>query len=298
MNILQLYQDYGIPFWTEGKNVGSGWINVACPFCQDTSNHLGFNLKQEYFRCWRCGWHATLPTISKLLSMDVISAGRIVGKYGGRARLRISPDILVPKPHVLPSGTDRMLSHHRAYLIKRKFDPEYLEKEWGLLGTGPVSALDSISYKHRIIAPIHWDNQRVSFQARDITGKHPLRYIACPRVRELLHHKHIVYGQQTKWGDVGVCVEGITDVWRLGPLSFATFGIEYTVYQVQQIVAHFDHVVILFDDEPQAQTQAERLAAELRINNVRVRTTTVQGDPGSLDQTEANNLIKSLTRRW
>jgi hypothetical protein len=114
----------------------------------------------------------------------------------------------------------------------------------------------------------------------------------------LVHHKHILYGQQENWGDVGICVEGITDVWRLGPSAFATFGIEFTANQVFHMASAFEWVVILFDEEVQAQAQAEKLAASLRFRAVRVKIHKIVGDPGDLDQEEANHLVKELTKRW
>jgi hypothetical protein len=198
------------------------------------------------------------------------------------------------KSHKLPSNTGPLLKAHKKYLIGRKFDVDKLVREWGLLATGPISHLDGISFNRRIIVPILWDNKRVSFQARDITNKHPLRYIACPKARELIHHKHILYGRQQDWTDVGICVEGVTDVWRLGGRAFATFGIEYTTKQVHEMAKRFKRIVILFDDEPQAQKQAHLLMKRLRSHHVSSEIKSIVGDPGGLSQQDADQLVKQL----
>ena len=69
MDIIRLYRDYGIDHKAEGhKHTRPGWVNTECPFCTGNPGmHLGWNLKEEYFFCWRCGWHAPITTLSELL---------------------------------------------------------------------------------------------------------------------------------------------------------------------------------------------------------------------------------------
>lgn len=296
INIEKLYRDYHIRYWTSGKNVAQGWINTQCPFCDDHSNHLGFSPTGVYV-CWRCGPHPTRKALAKILRMQEEEIGRIVYQYGGTTRRREVPEEAVrigDRKFKFPNMTEPMSRRHRIYLINRKFDPERLEAEWGLLGTGPVSYLDNIDFRHRIIAPIYWDNQIVSFQGRDFTEKSDLRYITCPKNRELVNHKRILYGKQEKWERSGICVEGITDVWRFGPRAFATFGIEYTPAQVHQIRKNFRRVFVIFDDEPQAVEQAEKLAVELRFHGINAQRIPIVGDPGGMDQSDADHLIKEL----
>jgi hypothetical protein len=182
-------------------------------------------------------------------------------------------------------------------LEKRGFDPEYLEKEWNLLGTGPVSLLDNINYKHRIIIPFLWNNSQVSFDSRDITGKHTSKYMACPKNREQIPHKEILYGKQSKWGNTGICVEGPTDVWRFGTRSFATSGIKYTNYQTRIIAKTFSRVAVCFDGgETQATNQARILIGELKFRGVDAFMVNIDGDPGSMKQSEADYLVKQLTK--
>ena len=202
-----------------------------------------------------------------------------------------------------PSDVGPMRQNHRRYLERRGFDPDLVEREWGVLGTGPVSSLDDgagkpVDYRHRLLVPVVWGGREVSFQARDVTGKSDLRYVSCPVTRELVHHKHVLYGRQERWGEVGIVVEGVTDAWRLGPLACATFGVTYTAEQVVELARHFRRVAIVFDSEPQAQAQARRLAATLRL---RLGTEPVVvdlggGDPGSMAQDDADHLVRELTR--
>jgi hypothetical protein len=190
-----------------------------------------------------------------------------------------------------------MRRSHREYLEGRGFDPDAVEREWGVLGTGPASYLDGIDYRFRLLIPVRWGGAEVSFQTRDVTGRSDRKYLACPAGREVKHHKHVLYGRQECWGETGIIVEGVTDVWRLGPRACGTFGIGYAAEQVLAIAKNFRRVAIVFDAERQAQAQARRLAAQLRL---RLGTEPVVvdlgdgADPGSMSQDDADHLVRDL----
>ena len=300
MNIIQLFQDYSIPHATEGhKHCQPGWVNTTCPWCTGNPGmHLGYNLDEDYFHCWRCGWHPINETIEKLIGCTKTKVKEIIKTYGGVAHPSThEPKVKIRrKAYRLPSGVIPLNAQHRRYLENRHFDPERVEVEWNLLGTGPVSLLDGIDYKHRIIIPIYWDGHQVSFQSRDITGKHHAKYMACPKDRELILHKHILYGQQQYWSDVGICVEGPIDVWRLGVNAFAVSGIEFTRKQVREIAHHFRRVAVVFDDDPQAIVQADKLVAELKFLDVDAWRVDIEGDPGGMSQTDADYLVKTILK--
>lgn len=296
MKILELYQDFNVQYQTEGhKHCRPGWINTACPFCSGNPGlHLGVALDGSHAYCWRCGWHPIQKAVAGLLKVPEYKAKQIIREYHGV--IDTPEPIIKPriKAHKLPSGIIPLQLQHTQYLIKRGFDPIYLEKEWNLMGTGPVSLLDGISYSHRIFAPVLWEGNQVTFQCRDITNRHPLKYMACPKVREIMHHKHILYGKQSEWKDTGICVEGITDVWKLGPLAFATFGIEYTLSQIRIMSQSFKRIAVVFDDEIQAQNQADKLVGELCFRGVDAFKITIEGDPGSMPDDDIKHLINNV----
>ena len=299
MKIEELYQDYNVDYLTEGhRHCRPGWANTSCPFCSGNPGyHLSFNMKHNYFICWRCGWHNNIQTISALLGVRFSDAQDIIKEYGGKSN---KADLIIlkkagGKPHQLPSNSMPLLTNHKKYLEKRNFNPNKLEKKWGILGTGPLSMLDDINFKHRIVIPIIWDGQQVSFQTRAISNSN-LKYITCPKDREIIEHKHILYGKQEAWGDVGICVEGVTDVWRFGSISFSTFGISYTTQQVRQIKNNFKKVIVIFDSDPQAQVQANKLVNELVFKGVNAFNIKIDGDPAEMNQKNANKLIKKVVR--
>lgn len=284
MDIIRLFQDYNIDFITEGnKHCTPGWANTHCPFCEGSRNyHLGVNLSDNYFVCWRCGWHPNDITISKLLGVSIKDTREIIRLYGGTSRraTKAKDPVVKMRAFKFPTGTGPMLIQHKKYLQKRNYDYTKLETEWGLLGTGPMAMLDDLNYCHRVIAPIYWDDKIVSFQGRDITGKSELKYLTCPQKREIIQHKHILYGQPaifTTW-DTCICVEGIFDAWAVGKYAVATFGIKYTGEQLR-LLSKFKKVIVWFDQEKQAQEQASKLVSELRFRGVKTEHIFTPDDP-------------------
>lgn len=297
MRVLDLYRDYNVPHQTEGhKHCRDGWVNTSCPFCTGNPGlHLGATLDGSVFTCWRCGWKPASKAVAELIGVSEPQAKEIMRKYGGTSvKQPKKPEQKNKKPHKFPSDTGPLQPRHKRYLADRRFDPDKLEKKWKLLGTGPVAMLDDISYKHRILAPIFWEGERVSFQARDITDRHKVKYMGCPEDREKIKHKHILYGKQSAWSETGICVEGITDVWRLGTKAFATFGIKFTKKQIRQIAKNFLRVIIMFDDDPQAQKQAKLLEGELQFRGVETKRIDLKGDPADLTEKQAKYLVKKI----
>lgn len=308
MDIIRLYRDFGVDHVTQGhKHARPGWVNVECPFCKDLPNsnpgyHLGWNVEDEYFKCWRCGWKPPVKAVMALTNMTFYDVQQILPAYGvNRTYVKQLPKGKLD--FTFPSGTTEIWEPHRKYLrTKRNFDPDKIEKLWGIKGTGPVSNLKRIdktlvSYRFRIIIPFQWNGQTVSFDARDITEKQQNKYQACPKEREVIEHKKILYGNQEEWIDTGIGTEGPTDVWRLGPLSCATSGIEYTHAQVKLIARTFKRFAVVFDDEFQAQQQALKLVADLKFRGVDAWNVKVKGDPGGLKQHEADELVKSIIKK-
>jgi hypothetical protein len=295
MDIIRLYQDFGIEYLTEGhKHATQGHVNTHCPFCSGSRDfHLGFNIHAGVFHCWRCGWHPLVETLARLLGMSESQVFPIVQEYGGKARRAyVEPIIRVrAKAHRLPSDTGPMGPSHRKYLKQRGFDPDELEREWGLLGTGPLSLLDGVHYSRRIIIPIFWEGERVSFQGRDITGKSNRKYMACPEERELVKHKHILYRHpKNNSKDCCIVVEGVTDAWRVGTSAVATFGIKYTKEQLR-ILRTFRRVVVWFDQEDFAQEQAHKLIMELSFGGVETDQIFTPKDPADTDPERVRRIV-------
>ncbi len=97
---------------------------------------------------------------------------------------------------------------------------------------------------------------------------------------------------------VCIAVEGVTDVWRLGPQAFSVFGTQYKIEQVLAASARCRSVAVVFDAERPAQTQARKLAAQLRaVGTIAWVYKLPTGlDPGALSPDEAQELVQQIER--
>ena len=311
INILKLYRDFNIEYRDQGdKHCRIGWVQIDCPFCTGSNGshfHLGYCIDSSSkfaggFVCWRCGGHSSYNVLRQVLKQgtdvkEIIKRYRISGSSGPSVQAQIR---LVKSTFKFPSGTEEMKSHHRQYLLKRKFDPDYIEKEWGVLGSGPLSSLSYgigknkkvLDFRNRLIIPIEWGGKVVSFQGRAITERSKMKYLACPEEREVMNLKTIFYGK-TDWKRC-VVVEGVTDVWRLGFGAVSLFGIKYTLKQIR-VLSKFKEVFLLFDPEDQAQKQAKKIQAALEFRGVKVELLDfLKTDPGDMEQDDADHLMNEL----
>ena len=297
MNIQQLYNDYSITFVTEGhKHSSIGWCHTVCPFCTGHFGyHLGYNEQENYFNCWRCGAHHIDETLSALLNISKRDAQKLIKQYSENTIINKTKPKIQLQPFKLPSNLSDfgLPEQHRKYIIKRNFDPDKLQKEWDIRAAGVFSRLGNIDFKHRLIMPIYWGNEIVSFLSRDITDKHLQKYLVCPTVREVINIKKTLYGKQDKWNDSIIVVEGVFDVWRLGVQSTAVYGIKFTPSQVR-LLAKFKKVVVMFDNDSQGIVQSKKLVAELKFRGVDSFRVDIADDPANLSQSEADYLVKQL----
>jgi len=296
MDFQKLCDHYRISTAPPGdKHHREGWINVPCPFCSgNPGHHLGYSEDRGSFSCYRCGRKKRLKAIMGLLNISEPEAKRIIRQFKGRPTARdktkSKPKIRRIRKLIWPTGTGPMAEIHHRYLRGRGYDSKALERLWGLKGT-----LRTGLYKFRVMAPITFEDRLVSYQGRDITGRSPLKYKACAQENEVRDHKHCLYGLDKVPGDTVVIVEGIADVWRLGPGAVATFGIQYTRQQVMLLRGFSTQFVMYDSGDPQAVIQARSLAAELSAFSGSVEILALDtGDPGEMEQEEADKLMHEL----
>ena len=290
--------NYNIDIAQSGKHFRSGWVNIPCPFCHGHAGyHGGFNIEKGYYNCHRCGSHPLTKVISILTGVSQNIAKDIVKKYSTVSAIVSQRDSQKNRPSqiIFPSDTGPLTFRAKQYLMSRNFDPDKLTSIWGLLSTGHTGF-----YKYRILAPIYQRQQLVSYQTRDITNHHPQKYLACHQEEEIIQHQHCIYGLDQATNRRCVVVEGITDVWRLGPGAVATFGISFTKQQARLIAINFNKVFIMFDSDSQAQEKAEELGFLIgsAFNNpvevINLPFLIDETDPGDLPQDEANALMKEI----
>ena len=256
-SIISALDDNGILYAHEGNHhCREGWVQVkTCPFCGSNNYHLGYNTDDNYFSCYRCGWHSVRDVCKELgivLSRLQFANSESLEKKNNKDNI-----IDVNKTCTLPTGSGPIQERHKNYLKNINFDPEYIANEWGILGSGNLGF-----FKFRIIIPVYINTRLITFTARDITNLSDKRYINCKNEESILPIKHTIYGSDKAIFDSVLVVEGPTDVWRYGPGAVATFGIQYSQEQIE-LLKKYKRVVIAYDREKQAQIQAIKLAKQL-----------------------------------
>lgn len=298
-NIRKFYEDYNIEYY-EGEHSHAhcrpGWINTSCIRCTGNPGlHLGFSENSGQFVCWRCGFIPLIQGIKLFTGKPWHECKRIIEQYGGVKKYM--RHVKEPKEKdidvIFPKGTLKEFPEtHKKYLEKRNFDPDELIDTWDLSATGMLG-----NYKFRIIAPIYYRNILMSYQGRDITDRAFAKYMACDTELEKRHHKHCLYGMDMVSSETVLVVEGITDVWRLGPGAIATFGIKYTEAQVLLLYHNFKRIFVMFDwMDSQAIKQAKKLV--MQLNTLGKESYFIQldkqCDPGDLSPDDAKYVMRDL----
>lgn len=295
LNVIKLLNDYHVKYWTEGKNVSPGWVNVKCVFCEDSSNHLGWNIKDGYFNCWKCGKHKIDYTLSRILNLPKTQVNDIIFEYSfyGTQLNSLNKKQNYAKSVSLPGG--KLNKYHIKYLKNRKFDVDFLVKKYELKGTGPIEFWNKINYSLRIIIPIVYKGKVISFQGRDITNKQKERYKGCPIEKSVVNYKHIFYNMDNVIDNKVVVVEGVVDVWRLGDGFIGSFGTSLTPQQIK-LLNQYEEIFFLFDSEKEAQNKAKKYAFELSSigKKVEVLQLDTQNDPGELPEEEVSFIRKEI----
>lgn len=276
MDLLRLFQDHGIAFASEGaEHYRPGWLNLPCPFCSgNPGNHLGFNIEEEYFFCWRCGHKPVTKVIESLLGINWRRVKELLRKYDGKTHNPSKKVSLKRKSFKLPAAVPLKESPGGCfYLKKRGFSGEevlLLEDLFELKITQPGAFTDNMDLSYRVLIPIKHKGKVVSWQTRDMSGNAKLKYISCPEAREVIHHKHIFYNDNG--GDEAVLCEGVFDVWKVtlaGYQAICGFGVELTKEQILRLIK-MKKVLIFFDPDIAGQKKSALLYKQLLFTGVEV----------------------------
>lgn len=296
--IMAIYNDLSIPYWTEGKNVSVGWVNVQCPFCNDGSNHCGTNPATELFSCWLCGKKGHF--VDLLVELSGLSFGAckdLVTESGGSFKepvidtirntlegqsieLKLDSDVRpeLPKLFELITGnTNSPLLDE--YLQRRNMTRATLiEYGCGICRAG--------EYMHRMIIPVFYQGKLVSFQAADMTGRASLKYQSAPLSMGRINDYLFGYDEIDK---IMIVVEGVPDKWRAGKEAVAAFTSHLTPAQVKLIKdKNLDELYFCFDPDLTAYYKSREEAEEFRayIPKVEVLRLPYGQDPDKAGQAE------------
>jgi hypothetical protein len=294
LDYLTFFEDYGIDYATEGPNVGNNYIGVMCPWCGDTSYHGGVPKNgQHKFTCWRCGGHSLEATLSRMTGLKDIQS--ILSKYDdGASTFNTEQRVLVhPERKVVVPGGD-LEWYHRKYLEKRRYDPDYLIREYKVKGTTPTSEQGT-----RVYFPIYYGGEVVSYQGRSIRDDAYLRYLTASPDEEKVFHKSILFNLDNCKSETIVMVEGVFDALRLGKYDVcATFGTGFMPEQLL-LLKPYKRIFMLYDSEIPAQEKAKKAANMIaNISGGEVYTVNLgEGDPDELSDDDAKKLMNDLRRK-
>lgn len=302
-NIISFLEDNDVYFRLSGKNVGRGWVGFQCPFCEGSGEHGGVHLGHKYFSCWQCAESAQPPKLIKqILNCSWAKAYEVLNKYSDRetamsswATPKVKGNSL--RPVHLPALTGPLTGPGGHYLSSRGFNPESIEAKYGVKESGPLG-----DYKFRLIIPIYFNKELVSFTSRDYTGKGEPKYKAQPIDEAMIPSKNCLYNIDTVKDDL-IIVEGPADVWRMGDGAVALFGTSCSLAQQEILFRWWTHTtkkskrkkkaIILLDPETSVATDKLYYTLASFIRNIKIVDLSGK-DPADLTQQEAMNLKKDL----
>jgi len=237
---------------------------VNCPFCGDTRQRLWINHRWGYglnvFAFGSKLWNLAICYNENCLNdkKNFYDLRNIVFSQQAIPRIVIDDSLTdnfseetIPTFIKVPDSTipiNSLSDEHPAviYLKNRGFDKEYLWKYY------KVGFCNDGKFKNRIFIPVYYLHRLVSWQVRSIVDEKP-KYITCPRS----HISKYLYGiDAAKAFDFCVLVEGVTDVWAIGPPSVAVFGSSLSSSQYL-LLKDFSKIIVLMD--PDASDKANRI---------------------------------------
>jgi len=194
---------------------------------------------------------------------------------------------------VIPFGLEPMSESHKHYLKERRFNPDEIERVWGVQGISVFATVGERTLSWRLYIPIQQNSDVVSWTTRSINPDEKRRYINAKAEEESIPKSELLYGGDLARHAVIVC-EGPSDVWRIGPGAVATMGVSYSQAQVTKL-SRFPIRAICFDSDPKAQERARQLRDALLPFPGQTSVVTIDAeDPGSMSCHEVQLLHKEF----
>lgn len=264
-NPVEFLDSAGIPYKSKGANVPRNAVNINCIYCNESKQHLVVNTDRPFVKCWVCKAYATyvqfVMDISKCSTTD---AQQIV--YGNRSSLielafEIEEEV-EQRARVcnLPEGTFPIITENDPlalqssaikYLVNRSISADNNNLHYGEYG----------EQAYRVVIPMYFGGQLVTYTGRDFSGRSSLRYKTCKTENCVLKPTEILYGFDEFEGDTGMLVEGPID--RLAMRSNAFLGVSTSDLSPKQkkLILELDLKVLCVILDPGMETVAEELGS-------------------------------------
>jgi hypothetical protein len=255
---------------------------VCCPFCNDTRYRCYINHRygtddelgraQTYLAyCHNAGCPLSMrsPEAYKQLA-DMLMGHRLIDLR--KVKIEEGNTVDIDNIRMNWPGTvvriDTLPNEHPAnvYLISRGFNPRTIGRFYKVHYCVEGNKI----CKDRLIVPIYHNQKMVGWQARaifDCDWKQSLfpKYYTAPGTprREILYN----FDNAIKY-NTGIIVEGVTDVWKVGPQAVCTFGANITLEQQRLFQRGFkDNNGLLFYDPDVREKLKEK--TDLLIDSMR-----------------------------
>ena len=292
MNYLNLFKEYKISY--ETIYLKSGWLNVQCPYCGDTGCHLGFNVKDDYCNCFRCGGHNLRMTLIKLLNIPANILSQILEPFQVRNKILIKlneKEKLNKEKIELPNFP--LSKAEKDYLINRHFNPDDLIAHFNIQGGGWVG-----DWKNRIIIPIYLGGKLISWTSRTIIKDREPRYKNLENHLSVIDPKKIFFNLDNCYEKSIALLEGPFDVLRFGDNGICGFGITLTKTQLLYLSERFKKIFIIFDNQNTAKKKAREYGMLLSGHGLEIFQVDISDynvkDIGELSPYKVKQLKKKL----
>jgi len=289
MTIQEILDEYNIPYLVQGEHhhATEGFFQVDCPFCSPDTNgwRLGLSRSGLAANCWNCGQKSVFDALQELTGLP---ANEVYKLKSGIEFQQTKHKVKAIGKLQLPKGLGAMQKCHRKYLRSRGFDPDKLEKLWGIQGIGLAA-----KYSWRLFIPVFYRGAMVSWTTRSISDECETRYVNAPPECETISLKDCIFGEDYLRHSIAI-FEGPTDVFNVGPGSSCTFGVNVTSSQLNKIISYPTRIVC-FDSEKQAQKRARYLCDQIESfpgKTINVVNEYKGKDPGSWTEDSVQDFRK------
>lgn len=303
MNLKDFFEEYGVQYWTSGKNVSRGCINITCMFCDDTSNHLGIRKSNLKAKCWRCGSHYFGNVVKYIVgcslkeAKEIIKSLEVTGPVGGESsedKNTKSPFNVLRRAQLPPEATKEFPSIHLRYLKSRGFKPRKIIRKYNL-----HACYTHGDFKFRIIIPIYQNRRLVAYTSRDVTDSQDLRYKAADRLDCVIDPREAIYNfDSIKPHKDAFCVEGPTDVWKMGDGAFCFMGVSITAQRILELAEKkINNLYIFYDNDKTGRRESKRVANILApvARRTHILKLNKYKDPGKLKNTQVEEIRRAIS---
>ncbi len=320
---------HNIQYVESGPNVAKGHVNIQCPFCgvRDPSQHLGINLSNNKWGCWRDQKHrGNYPErlVMELIRCSWDVASEITGRGAAPdlgtfdaaiASLKSEPEKPKTKYATKLKFPKEFRSIERTGFTKRFY--QYLRNKRGF--NSPFATRDIVckydlrcaltgEFSDRIIIPVYRDRIILtSWTGRTLFNDSELKYQALDSERSVYNIKDSILDLVSYWSeaiDTLFIVEGPFDAMKLDHYGrdyycsavclFGSTLSDEQSYQINFLVEQSIHkrVIIMMDDIDLSMKVQNLLGFSVEVRGVPFGVK----DPGDLSGKQVREFCSGLRR--